>query len=91
MLHFNLLIDYGVENLISIYPDGSELIMDNGFGMIIGGRQSCARPSRTLVKLDFRHPTVMTTKMPVTLKVKDKSDAKGSGGFHSMTARSGGS
>ena len=82
------LIEYGVENLISIYPDGSELIMDNGFGMITGGRGSGARPSKTL---EFRHPTVMTTKMPVTLKVKDKSDAEGSGGFHSMTARSGGS
>lgn len=66
--------------------------MGDDFGMITGGRGSGARPSKTtLLRLDFWHPTVMATKMPVTLKVKDISDAEGSGGVHSMTGRSDGS
>jgi len=40
VLDFDVLIEYGVENLISIYPDGRELIMDDGFDMITGGRES---------------------------------------------------
>jgi hypothetical protein len=39
VLYFDVLIEYSVENLISIYADGPELIMD-GFGVITGCRES---------------------------------------------------
>ena len=53
MLHFNLLIEHGAENLISVYPDGSELIMDNGFGMITGGRRSGCKTFKIIVEIGF--------------------------------------
>ena len=53
MLHFDLLIDYGVENLISIYPDGSELIMDNGFGMMTGGRGVGCKTFKNIGEIGF--------------------------------------
>ena len=53
MLHFNLLIEYGVKNLISIFPDGSELIMDNGFRMITGGSWVGCKTFKNIGEIGF--------------------------------------